>query len=108
MGTLWLVACYTLDKCDGEIACVNAMSSKWGAYFDDFVNWLVGSAFFAALGYGVWQIDGEILWLWLGAAETIGATIDEIIDIILHRRAKNEPGKKKPLIFVNRKIPQTG
>ena len=29
-----------------------------GAHFDDFVDWLVDSAFFAALGYGVWQDDG--------------------------------------------------
>tara|TARA_Y100001934_G_scaffold244936_1_gene302798 strand:+ start:326 stop:613 length:288 start_codon:yes stop_codon:yes gene_type:complete len=52
MGKLWLINCYTFDKCDGEIACVNAMSSEWGAYFDDFVNWLVDSAFFTALGSG--------------------------------------------------------
>ena len=94
MGALWLVACYTLDNCDGEIARLKAMSSEWGAYLDDFVDWIVDSAFFAALGYGVWQVDGEILWFWLGAAAAVGATIDYIIDIVLYRRAKNEPETK--------------
>jgi hypothetical protein len=28
------------------------MPSDWGAHFDDFVDWLVHSAFFATLGYG--------------------------------------------------------
>ena len=94
MGALWLVACYTLDNCDGEIARLKAMSSEWGAHFDDFVDWFVDSVFFAALGYGVWQVDGTILWLWLGSAAAIGATIDYIIDIVLYRRAKNEPERK--------------
>ena len=49
------------------------------------------SAFFAALGYGVWQDDGEILWFWLGATAAIGAMTDYIIDIVLYRRIKNEP-----------------
>ena len=94
IGALWLVACYTLDNCDGEIARLKAMSSEWGAHFDDFVDWLVDSVFFAALGYGVWQVDGEILWFWFGAAAAIGATIDYIIDIVLYRRAENEPETK--------------
>ena len=93
-GGFGLMACYTLDNCDGEIARLKAMSSDWGAHFDDFVDWLVDSAFFAALGYGTWQVTGESLWAWLGAAAAIGATIDYVIDIILNARAKNEPESK--------------
>ena len=93
-GGFWLLACYTLDNCDGEIARLKAMSSDWGANFDDFVDWLVDSAFFAALGYGTWQVTGEALWAWLGAAAAIGATIDYVIDIVFNARAKNEPESK--------------
>lgn len=93
-GGLWLVACYTLDNCDGEIARLKNLSSAWGAHFDDFVDWLVDSAFFAALGFGVWQSSGEIFWVWLGAAAAVGATIDYIIDLILYARAQNAPETK--------------
>ena len=91
IGAVWLIACYTLDNCDGEIARLKNMSSAWGAHFDDFVDWLVDSAFFAALGVGVWQSTGEVLWCWLGAAAAVGATIDYIVDIVLYARAKNAP-----------------
>jgi len=70
------------------------MPSDWGAHFDDFVDWLVDSAFFAALGYGTSQVTGESLWAWLGATAAIGATIDYVIDIVLNARAKNEPESK--------------
>lgn len=91
IGAIWLVLCYTLDNCDGEIARLKVMSSEWGAHFDDFVDWLVDTAFFAALGYGVWRVDDEIFWLWLGAAAAIGATIDYVVDIVIYYRAKNGP-----------------
>jgi len=93
-GGFWLMACYTLDNCDGEIARLKAMSSEWGAHFDDFVDWLVDSAFFAALGYGTWQTTGDVLWMWLGAAASVGATIDYVIDIVLYARAKADPESK--------------
>jgi phosphatidylglycerophosphate synthase len=93
-GGLLLILCYTLDNCDGEIARLKKLSSEWGAHFDDLVDWLVDGAFFAALGYGVWQATGEILWLWLGLAATAGATIDYIVDIVLYAKAKNEPEQK--------------
>ncbi len=119
-GGFWLVACYTLDNCDGEIARLKALSSEWGAQFDDFVDWLVDSAFFAALGYGTWQTTGETLWAWLGAAAALGATIDYAVDLILHARAKASPtgqsredqasGERKPedvadwLIYIFHKL----
>jgi phosphatidylglycerophosphate synthase len=93
-GGFWLIACYTLDNCDGEIARLKAMSSDWGAHFDDFVDWLVDSAFFAALGYGTGQATGEALWIWLGAAAAIGATIDYTIDIVFYAKTKNAPKSK--------------
>ncbi len=90
-GGLWLTACYTLDNCDGEIARLKKMSSDWGAHFDDFVDWLVDSAFFAALGYGTWMATGEVLWMWLGGAAAVGASIDYIIDLVLYARARKQP-----------------
>ena len=93
-GGFSLMVCYTLDNCDGEIARLKEMSSDWGAHFDDFVDWLVDSAFFAALGYGTWQATGEVPWVWLGAAAVIGATVDYAIDIVFYAKTKNAPESK--------------
>lgn len=87
-GALWIVACYTLDNCDGEIARLKGLVSAWGAHFDDLVDWLVDSAFFAALGYGVWQTTDNSIWMWLGAAATLGATIDYCIDIYFNAQTR--------------------
>jgi phosphatidylglycerophosphate synthase len=93
-GAALLVVGYTLDNCDGEIARLKNLSSPWGAMFDDIVDWLVDGSFFAALGYGVSLQTGNPIWLWLGAAAAAGATLDYLIDIVLHERAKRDPGAK--------------
>jgi phosphatidylglycerophosphate synthase len=90
-GGFLLIAGYTLDNCDGEIARLKQMSSKWGAAFDDVVDWLVDGAFFACLGYGVAAQTDNRIWLWLGLAATAGATIDYAIDLVLHRKAARDP-----------------
>ncbi len=93
-GGLLLIACYTLDNCDGEIARLKQMSSEWGARFDDVADWLVDSAFFAGLGFGTWTATGEIIWLWLGLAATAGATIDYVICLVLFAKAKKDSRAK--------------
>ncbi len=93
-GGFWLTACYTLDNCDGEIARLKNMSSEWGAHFDDFVDWLVDSAFFAALGYGTWTATDDVLWFWFGVAAAVGASIDYGVDLYLHARARKQPETK--------------
>jgi phosphatidylglycerophosphate synthase len=89
-GALLYVLCYTLDNCDGEIARFRNMTSEWGARFDDLVDWLVDTAFFAALGYGTWVATGEIIWFWLGFAAAAGATLDFVIDMLALVRKKKE------------------
>jgi phosphatidylglycerophosphate synthase len=91
IGGLLLIACYTLDNCDGEIARLKNLSSEWGAQFDDIADWLVDGAFFAGLGYGVSAATGEAIWLWFGLAAAAGATIDYVIDLIFHAKAKRDP-----------------
>lgn len=93
-GGALLMLCYTLDNCDGEIARLKQMSSAWGARFDDVADWLVDSAFFAALGFGTWTATGDLIWLWLGLAATAGATIDYAVDLVFHARAKKDPVEK--------------
>ena len=90
VGGLLLIASYTLDNCDGEIARIKNLSSDWGAQFDDIADWLVDSVFFTSLGYGVFTATNEKLWLWLGLAATAGATLDYIIDLVFHFNAKRD------------------
>ena len=84
LGGFLLIFCYTLDNCDGEIARIKNLSSNLGAKFDDIADWLVDSAFFVGLGYGVYTASSEKIWLWLGLAATFGATIDYFIDLFFH------------------------
>jgi len=90
-GGLMLIACYTLDNCDGEVARIKNMSSDWGARFDDLADWLVDSAFFAALGFGTWGATGQWPWLACGLAAAAGATIDYGVDLVYHARIRKEP-----------------
>ncbi len=104
IGGLFMILCYTLDNCDGEIARLKDMSSDWGAHFDDVVDWMVDSAFFIGLGYGAWQALGDIswfgltadgiLWFWFGLAAAAGATIDYAVDIVHYARTRNQPESK--------------
>lgn len=90
-GGLLLTLGYTLDNCDGEVARAKNMSSEWGARFDDFADWLVDGAFFAALGVGTWLATGQTLWLICGLAASGGATIDYIIDLAYRAHDRKNP-----------------
>ncbi len=81
-GSLLLVVSYALDYCDGVIARLKGQCSPFGAAFDDFVDWIIDTAIFACLGYGVWIADGEIWWLWLGLIAAAGSTVDYIVDLV--------------------------
>ena len=85
-GALLLVLSYALDYCDGVIARLRGQCTPYGAAFDDFVDWIIDTAIFAALGYGTWIADGEIWWLWLGLIAAAGSTIDYGIDLVRANR----------------------
>lgn len=85
-GSLLLTLSYTLDNCDGEVARIKNMSSEFGAKFDDMVDWMVDTSFFAALGYGTSQLMNQPFWFWLGCAAALGAFIDYIVDLFYYAR----------------------
>jgi len=89
IGGLLLVASYTFDNCDGEIARLKNISSEFGAKLDDMSDWIVDASFFAALGYGTAQVNGQQFWFWLGLAAAAGAFIDYVVDLI-HQAKKSE------------------
>ncbi len=106
-GALLLVASYTLDNCDGEIARLKGMSSEFGAKLDDMADWMVDAAFFLGLGYGVWKSNGMAIWFWFGAAAAAGACIDYLIDLYKHRQAANsEDARSREEVAAEPKTPE--
>lgn len=91
IGGLLLVASYTFDNCDGEVARIKNMSSEFGAKLDDMSDWIVDASFFAALGYGTTQTNGQQFWFWLGLAAAAGALIDYIVDLIHEAKKTKAP-----------------
>ena len=91
IGGLLLVASYTFDNCDGEVARIKKMSSEFGAKLDDMSDWMVDASFFVALGYGTAQVNGQQFWLWLGLAAAAGAFIDYIVDLIYEAKKSEDP-----------------
>lgn len=101
IGSLLLVASYTLDNCDGEIARIKGLSSEFGARLDDIVDSTVDTCFFVALGYGTAQSTDQQIWLWLGLAAACGAFIDFWVEQIKEARLKGKEGVKSREDYTN-------
>jgi phosphatidylglycerophosphate synthase len=52
-----------LDGCDGEIARLRYLSSRFGAWFDTVVDDLIGILWIVAVGIGMYRMTGQ--WIWL-------------------------------------------
>lgn len=81
-GVLMTIA-YILDNCDGDIARMKNQCSTFGMYLDGFVDWLVHTVFFWALGYGLTQATGQPYWNWMGLAAAGGGTINYGLSLTL-------------------------
>ena len=86
-----LTISYVLDNCDGDVARAKKLSSKFGAFFDTFGDWLVHAVLFACLGVAAYERTGTILWLWCGIAASAGSTINYAIGLINDLRADAAP-----------------
>jgi len=75
IGASLIIFGYILDNCDGDIARAKKLHSRFGHYFDSVADWLVDLAFFLVLGFGATAARDEPVWLWLGVAAAMGATI---------------------------------
>ncbi len=85
---------YVLDNCDGEVARMKNQCSDFGDKYDTFVDWVVHSAFFAALGVGVMQATGDRLWMWLGLIGAAGGTINYFVGLAMDARFRAEMGEE--------------
>ena len=74
---------YLLDHCDGEVARAKNQASKFGQNLDSFVDWIVHTTFFIAIGWGTYSASTNIVWVWFGVAAALGATINYLVGIYL-------------------------
>jgi phosphatidylglycerophosphate synthase len=92
IGALLFFAFYVLDNCDGEIARAKGLSSRFGQFYDTFVDWLGHATLFLGLGAGVAAERHSDWWLWFGAIAAAGASINYAIGLAGDLRAKPESG----------------
>lgn len=85
IGAGLLIVCYVLDNCDGEIARLKGQTSTFGMHYDTCVDWIVHTAFFAALGLGWARTAGDEIWMWMGWIAAAGGTINYVLGQILER-----------------------
>ncbi len=81
LGAFFLLICYVLDNCDGEIARLKNMCSHFGMRYDTFVDWVVHTVFFVCLGWGATAAMGQEWWLWVGIVTGLGGTINYGIEL---------------------------
>jgi len=86
-GALLFLAFYVLDNCDGEIARAKGLSTRFGLYYDTFVDWVGHAALFVGLGAGAAASWGSRWWFWLGVAGAAGGTINYFLGLAMDLKA---------------------
>ena len=80
---------YLFDHCDGEVARLKGIESRFGDKLSETGGWLVHSALFIALGWKTAQDRTDELWFWFGIIAAAGATMN--FAVLFFR--KNVPAK---------------
>ena len=80
-GVALFILSQVLDNCDGEIARLKGLQSRFGGRLDDLGDWLVHSALFLALGASASQDYGSEIWLWLGIIASAGVTLEYMFSL---------------------------
>lgn len=92
-GALLFVLSYILDNCDGDIARLKNLSSRFGEFYDTFCDWLIHAVLFTALGYGEYKISGSTIWLFLGLLASTGATINYLLGFFYNEHQPESTGQ---------------
>lgn len=66
LGFVLLYIYYISDECDGEVARYKKATSLRGIYYDEISHLLFLSFFFVSLGFFIYRINGDLLYVFLG------------------------------------------
>ena len=96
LGALLFQFFYVLDNCDGEVATIKGLKSRFGGWFDFSNDALVHSLLFPAIAVGVYRTTQNSVYLWLALSTMLGIMIT--FGIFMMMQAKREMGgvKHKP------------
>jgi phosphatidylglycerophosphate synthase len=75
IGALLFLLHSILDGCDGEIARLKYLESRFGGLLDFWGDNVVHSAVFVCIGLGWWMADGALLPLLLACSATVGGLL---------------------------------
>ncbi|MBZ0167985.1 membrane protein [Candidatus Methylomirabilis lanthanidiphila] len=75
VGALLFLLHSILDGCDGEIARLKYLESRFGGLLDFWGDNAVHSAVFVCIGLGWWMVDGALLPLLLACSATVGGLL---------------------------------
>jgi len=59
LGGMMIQLLSIVDGCDGEIARLKFIKSKWGAWLDPILDRYIDTLFIAGMSYGYWRITGN-------------------------------------------------
>lgn len=78
-----------LDGCDGEIARLKFMESRWGGVLDVACDGVVTSAGFLGIGVGLARQVGQPIYTWLGLACALAALgCTSMLFLLVHRSGR--------------------
>ena len=76
-----------IDGCDGEVARLKFLSSDWGEWYDTISDDVINLSYQLALGYALFTITGQMMWLTISA---IGVLLGTFVVIKLYQQLIRE------------------
>ncbi|MDP3981675.1 MAG: NTP transferase domain-containing protein [Chlamydiota bacterium] len=81
---------YVLDNCDGEVARIKGLGSRFGGWLDFSSDAFVHVLLFPSIAVGLWRQSHQSLYLWMALSTMIGIGITFAIFMI--KQARREMG----------------
>ncbi len=91
-GALFFWLHSVLDGCDGELARLKFLESRFGGILDFWSDNLVHAAIFSGIAYGAYRSHGQILFLGLGFLAVLGTLFSAGFVFLRTMREKKEKG----------------
>ncbi|HEY1067397.1 MAG TPA: CDP-alcohol phosphatidyltransferase family protein, partial [Pirellulales bacterium] len=85
LGALLWNLWYLVDHVDGQLARLKGQASLDGAALDYLMHHLVNVAVPASIGYGLFAVAGERMWLWVGFVWGLGLLVVGLVNDVRYK-----------------------